>query len=62
MIELRELWIFSKYDTFVHLLSDFQETTVKDILFMDDTEFLDALKKFIEESRGMKYEDYEGLV
>lgn len=62
MIELRELWIFSKYDTFVHLLSDFQEATMKDILFMDDNEFLEAIKKYIEESRGIKYEDYEDLV
>lgn len=62
MIELRELWIFSEYPTFAHLLSEFQDATVKDVLFMDDVEFLEELKKFIEERRGMKYEEHESLV
>ena len=62
LIQLREYWLFSEYDSLTTLLSEFQEATAKDILFMDDNEFLDLLKNFIEERRGMKYEEYEGLV
>ena len=62
MMQLREYWLFSEYDSFTTLINDFQEATLKDILFMDDNEFLELLKKFIEERRGVKYEDYESLV
>lgn len=61
-IELRELLLFSQYKSFGKLIDDFQSATTKDIAFMNNGEFLERLKKYIEKIRGEKYEKYEGLV